>query len=214
MQPAEPGEFGVGEAGYGAEDGKLLAVFQFGLKSDHVEQRAEFIVLTELHDGVGFYFRMVRVGEAKRLHRPVAQRFTSAFGHHFDRQATIEIWGCRLEIVERHLIAGNECIDEGFVLLFRQWAIDVVGAGSRRPCLVVARLKPGDPEIDGIAMDDGRDRVEKGERVFTGQPTDSISERRRSERAGGDNDAIPFGRRQPKLPPGEYRSVARPRSRR
>ena len=86
MQPAKPGEFGVGKAGYGAEDAKLLAVFQFGLKSDHVEQPAEFIVLTELHDGVGFYSRMVRVGEAKRLHRPMAQRFRSAFGHNFDRQ--------------------------------------------------------------------------------------------------------------------------------
>ena len=45
MQTAKPGEFRILQAGNGAEDAHLLAVFQFGLETDHVEQRAKFVVL-------------------------------------------------------------------------------------------------------------------------------------------------------------------------
>ena len=41
------------EAGDHAEDVGLLGVFQLGLEADHVEERAERIVLAELDDGVG-----------------------------------------------------------------------------------------------------------------------------------------------------------------
>ena len=45
MQPAEPRELGALEARDGAEDARLLAVLQLGLEADHVEQRAELVVL-------------------------------------------------------------------------------------------------------------------------------------------------------------------------
>ena len=46
------------------------------------------------------------------------------------------------------------------------------------------------------AMDDRRDGVEEGERVLAGQRADRLGQRRRGERAGGDDDAVPVGRRQ------------------
>ena len=53
MQAAEPRELGLLQARDGAEDARLLAVLQLGLEADHVEQRAERVVLAQLHDGVG-----------------------------------------------------------------------------------------------------------------------------------------------------------------
>ena len=66
-------------------------MLQLGLEADHVEQRAERIVLPQLHDRMGFHQRIVRVGQADRLHRPVAQGLAAALGHHLDRQAAVEI---------------------------------------------------------------------------------------------------------------------------
>src|SRR3546814_4323115 len=53
MQAAEARELGVFQAGNGAEDAGLLAVLQLGLEADDVVERAERIVLAELHHGVG-----------------------------------------------------------------------------------------------------------------------------------------------------------------
>ena len=53
MQAAEPGELGLLQPRNGAEDAHLLGMFQLGLEADHVEQRAELVVLAQLHDGVG-----------------------------------------------------------------------------------------------------------------------------------------------------------------
>ena len=53
VQAAEPRELGPLQARNGAEDARLLAVLQLGLEADHVEQRAELVVLAQLHDGVG-----------------------------------------------------------------------------------------------------------------------------------------------------------------
>ena len=101
MQAAEAGEFGVLQARDGAEDAHLLAVLQLGLEADHVEQRAELVVLAQLHHRVGLYVGRVRIGEAERLHRPVAQRFAAALGHHLDRQAAVEIGRRGFPVVER-----------------------------------------------------------------------------------------------------------------
>ena len=60
-----------------AEDAHLLGVLQLGLEADHVPQRAERVVLAQLHDGVGRAPPVVRIGEADRLHRPEAQRFAA-----------------------------------------------------------------------------------------------------------------------------------------
>ena len=75
MQPAEPRELRVLEPRDHAEDPHLLAILQLGLEAHHVAQRAERIVLPELHHGIGLHVRAMRVGKPDRLHRPVAQRF-------------------------------------------------------------------------------------------------------------------------------------------
>ena len=53
VQAAEPREFRRFEPGNHAEDPRLLAVFQLGLEADDVEERAERVVLPQLHDRVG-----------------------------------------------------------------------------------------------------------------------------------------------------------------
>ncbi len=53
MQPAEPCELRLLQPRNGAEDLLLRAVFQLGLETDHVVERAELVVLAQLHDGVG-----------------------------------------------------------------------------------------------------------------------------------------------------------------
>ena len=55
---AEPRELGLLQAGDGAEDARLLAVLELGLEADHVEQRAELVVLAQLHDRVGLHRRL------------------------------------------------------------------------------------------------------------------------------------------------------------
>src|SRR5262245_63430256 len=97
------------------------------------------------------------IGQAERLHRSVPQSLASALRHHLDWQATVEIGRSRFEIVERGFVGGKERIDEALVVRFRQWTIDVISAGSRRAALVIAGLKPRDPHIDGIPIDDRRD---------------------------------------------------------
>ena len=115
MHAAEPGELRLFEPRDHAEDAPLLAVFELGLEADDVEQRAERVVLPELDDGVGLDLRIVGVGEAERLHRPVAQGLAAALGHHLDRQAAVEI-GRALEFAKFGLLRREQRVDEGFVL--------------------------------------------------------------------------------------------------
>ena len=49
MQAAEAGELGAFESGDRPEHPDLLAVLQLGLETDHVVERAERIVLAQLH---------------------------------------------------------------------------------------------------------------------------------------------------------------------
>ena len=69
----------------------------------------------------------MRVGEADRLHRTVAQRLAAALGHHLDRQAAVEI-GRALEFAELGLFRREQRVDEGLVLVAAHRAIDVVRA--------------------------------------------------------------------------------------
>ena len=191
VQAAEPRELGPLQPRNEPEHMRLLAVFQLGLEPHHVEQRAERVVLAQLHDGVGFDVWIVRVGEADGLHRPVAQGLAAAYRHHLDRQAAVEI-GRALEFAKLGLFGGEQRVDEGFVAIAAQRAIDVVGARAAGAGLVVARLRPGDRHVDRIAMDDRRDGVEERQRVLAGQGADRGGEGRRSQRPGGDDDAVPI----------------------
>ena len=174
----------------------LLGVLQLGLEPHHVEQRAEAVVLAQLHDRISLHLRIVRVGEAEGLHGTVAQRLAPALRHHLDRQAAVEIGRRSLPIVERHLVGGEQRIDEGAVLLAGERTVDVVGAvAAAGPGLVVARLEPGDREVDGFAVHDRRDGVEEGQCRRTGERGNGFGQRRRGERAGRHDDVGPRGGR-------------------
>ena len=131
VQPAEPGELGALQPGDHAEDARLLAVPQLRLEADHVVERAERIVLAQLHDGMR-PLSGARVAQADRLHRPQAQRVRAARRHDLDRQAALEIRRRFLPFVELGLLAGQQRRDERLVLLAVERAVDVVGCP--RPC--------------------------------------------------------------------------------
>ena len=148
MHAAQTRELGILQARDRAEDPQLLAVLQLRLEADHVEERAELVVLPELHDRVGLALGRMRVGEAERFQRPVPERFPPALGHDLDRQTAIEIRGRRFPVVDNNLVAGDERVDEGAVLLAGERTVDVVGARSAGTGLVVTRLQPGNRHVD------------------------------------------------------------------
>ena len=195
MHAPEPGELRLFEPGDHAEDASLLAVFELGLEADDVEEGAERIVLPELDDRVGLDLGIMGVGEAERLHRPMAQGLAAALGHHFDRQAAVEI-GRALEFAKLGLLRREKRVDEGLVLVAGHRAVDVSLGAAARPFLVVARLHPCHAHVDRVAMHDRRDRVEEGERALAGQPADRLGQRFGGERPGGDDDIVPVLGRQ------------------
>src|SRR5207244_4421283 len=105
MKAAEAREFGPLETWNGAEDARLLAMLELGLEAHHVEQGAKPIVLAQLNDGIGLDPRGARIGEAERLHRPMAQGVGAALSHYLDGQAAVEVG--RLPVVEGDLVAGE-----------------------------------------------------------------------------------------------------------
>src|SRR5205085_10283787 len=111
LQSSEPDEYGMLEPRNGAEDALLRTVFQFGLETDHIVERAELVVLAKLHDGVGFCQRIMRVGEPYRLHWPVTQRLAAALGHDLDRQAAVEIGRVGFPLLEVGLLTRDQGVD-------------------------------------------------------------------------------------------------------
>src|SRR5579884_2879504 len=111
---------------------------ELGLESHHVVERAERVVLAELHDGetaaAGPW-----IGEADRLHRSPAQRIRAARRHYLDRETALEIRRA-FPLMRRHRVGALECRHEPLVGVARQGAIDVVGAVA----LAVAGLAPRD----------------------------------------------------------------------
>ena len=174
----------------------LFGVLQLRLETDHVVERAQLVVLAQLHHGIGLFLRIVGIGQAARLHRSVTQRFRPALGHDFDRQAAVEVRGRGLPFLEVALLAIQQRADEAVILFAVHRAVDVVLAGAAGSHLVVARLEPGNIHVDALAVDDGRNGVEEGELVFAGQGADGRCERRRRQRPRGDDDIVPVLGRQ------------------
>ena len=197
MQPAEPREFGMLQPGDHAEDAALLAMPELRLEADHVVERAERVILAQLHDGVRAMAGL-RVAQADRLHRPKAQGIGAARRHHFDREAALEIGRRFFPLVKFDFLAGEQCRDKRFVFVAFERTIDVIRDPAARPNFIVARLKPRRVEIDRIAMHDRRDCVEKRQRFLAGQLADRLGQSRRGQRTGRNDDFVPLGRRQPR----------------
>ena len=159
-----------------AEDAHLFGVLHLGLKADHVPQRAERIVLPQLHDGEGAAAGL-RVGQADGLHRAEARRVAAAFDHHLDGHAAIEI-GDVLPLLEAGFLGRLDGVDEGVVFGLVHRAVEVVLGVAILVGAVPARLRPDLVHVDGIAVDDRRDGVEKGQRLLAGGGADGLGERR------------------------------------
>src|SRR5262249_36757596 len=131
-----------------------------------------------------------------RLHWTKPQGFTATSGHHLDRQAPIEIGRRGFPFVERYTVAGQKSVEESLVLRPVERAVDVVGAGAARPRVVVAGLEPGHRHVDRFPMDDRRDGIEEGERVFARHGPYRRGKGGRGERTSRDDDAVPCGGRE------------------
>src|SRR5204863_4568932 len=103
-----------------------------------------------------------------------SQALTSTPRHLFDRHASLEV-GDGVEIVYRCRMGMEQRIDEGLVLLARQWTVEIrsfrkpvaggnPGAVSRHGLFAVARRPKGDLFVDRVAGHDWRDRVVERER--------------------------------------------------
>ena len=93
MDAAQTGKFRVLKPRDHAQHIFLSAVFHFGLKSHDIKQCAQRIIPAQLHHRIGLIVRLMRIGQAHRLHWPESQCFATTFCHHFNRQAAIKISG-------------------------------------------------------------------------------------------------------------------------
>src|SRR5664279_3248859 len=114
MYPAEARETGVFKSWNGAANFDLRWMFQLGLESDDVIERAERIILAKLHDGIGFCGAVrMRIGQTEWFHGSVPQSLAAPLRHHFDRQAAIKI-RCVLKFRRERVGLGFVSLDESF----------------------------------------------------------------------------------------------------
>ena len=194
VQAPQPRKLGILQPRNGAEQFDLRAIFQLGLEPDHVPQRAQLVVLPQLHHSIGpaplreFGRGIEGVIQPHALHRAIAQRFHPAFRHHFDRHAAIEIGRVLFPLLEFGLFAFHQPLVKGEILLLRHRAVDVIAALVRSiGALVPARLDPALAHVDGVAVDDRGDGIEKRQPFSPGGLHDAGSQRLCGQRAGRDN---------------------------
>ena len=194
MNAAKPGKGRVFKPRNHAEYPCLLAVLELRLEADEIIERPQAVILPKLNNGIGLAAGMP-VGQSDGLHRPVAQRIFAAGCHDLNRQASLEIGRAFFPFLEFGLFRGLEGGEKRQVLHFVHRAVDVILAGSTGARLVVARLEPGDIQIDRLSVDDRGNCIEEGEGVFICQATDCLGQWCRGQRAGRDNNVFPvFGR--------------------
>ena len=115
MDAAQTRKLRIFKAGNRLENIGLRAVLHLGLEADDIVKRAQLVVAAQLHNGVGLDVGLMRIGQAHGFHRAMAQGLAAAFGHHFDRQAAVEIAG-RFALVEFGFVGGQQRVDESVVL--------------------------------------------------------------------------------------------------
>src|SRR5262249_47308504 len=113
-----------------------------------------------------------------------------------DRQAAFEIGRISLPVLELSLWRGIQGVDERLVFALIHRAIDVRRLVAARAFLVVARLAPRDAEVDGVGVDDGRNRIEESEAVFAGRIADRVRQSGGGQGSGAkDNTVVVLGTR-------------------
>ena len=194
MQAAKSGEARIFQPRNKTEHIGLRAIFQLGLKADHIKQSAQRIVLAQLHHGMRFNIRIMGIGQAARFHRPVPQRIASARRHHFNRQAAIEIGRVFFPFLKIRRVAFYQRVEKSIILRLVHRAVDIVLAGATGAKLVITRLVPANIHIHAVAINNRCNRIKKRQLVAAGHFADKLRQGRRGERAGCDDDMLPVGR--------------------
>ena len=110
---------------YHTKDLLLFAIFQLGLETDHIIQRAELIILTQLYHGKRL-LRPMRIFKPHRLHRTKAQCFPAAFRHHFHRQTALKIGRIFFPFTELRFLPAEQRVYKSIILILRKRAVDVI----------------------------------------------------------------------------------------
>ena len=164
----------------------LLGKAQMRLEADKVINAALRVVAPELDDGVGLLPRL-RVAQAARLERTVAERVVPPARHDLDGHTALEDV-LILKAVHRRFLGGGERLPESVVLLLRHGAVDVV-----RRTLVVARGEKRRIHVDALKRHERGGGVEKVQGVAVADLFgDGGGERVARQRARGDDD-VPLG---------------------
>ena len=191
MDAAQPCKAGIPQRWNHFENSQLRAVFHLGLKAYDVVKRAQFVIAAQLHHRIGL-LRVVRIGQAHRLHRAKPQGLGATFGHHLDRQAAVEI-ACGFFWAELSLFGGQKGCDKGVILRLVHRAVHIGGLFFDGFALVIARLHPRHRHIDRFGIDDGGDGIKKRQGLGVGMGADAVREGGGGQRAGGD-DPLAVGR--------------------
>ncbi len=78
MNAAQTGKARLFQSGDHAQNLGLRAVFHLGLEAHDIIERSQCVIAAQLHHGIGFFVRLMGIGEAHGLHRAKAQRFAPA----------------------------------------------------------------------------------------------------------------------------------------
>ena len=166
MDPAKARKISVFKSRYAPQHLCLGAIFHFGLKSDNIIQRSQSVVAAQLHHRIGFDIAM-GVGEADGFHRTKAQGFAPSFCHDLNWQTAVKI-PRGLPLVKFGFFCCKQGVNKGFILIARHWAVDISFAFFFGLALIIARLHPRFGHINAVIINDRRNCIEKGQRVFAG----------------------------------------------
>ena len=150
MNAAQTGKFGVFQTGYHSENPLLFAVFELGLKADHIAQGVFFVVLSQLYHGIRFLFGVVRIGQPYRFHRAEHQRLDSPFCHNLNRQAAVKIRSLFFKVVKFNFLGAQQSVDKSIIFFLRQRAVYIV----KLVPFVIAGLIPCFVEVDAFFIND------------------------------------------------------------
>ena len=202
VKPPQTGELGVLQSGDHAKDVGLRRVLQLGLKTDHIVERSQRVILAKLDDGIGLLRRVVRVGQTDRLHGAMTKGLPSALRHHLDRETTVEIGRGGFPLAEVGARAAEQGVDKRLVGLAIHRAVDVRRCVSAGPLLVIPRLPPGDGHVDGVDVKNGRNGVKEMQGVLARSRPDLCGEGVGGQRSGRDDRRAPvLSRPMPRLFP-------------
>ena len=132
----------------------LLRKLEARLKADQIIDRAQRIVLSELHNGVRLFARL-RVFEADGLHRAVAERILAPARHDLNGHAALEDV-LVLKAMHGRFLGSLQCFHKGDILVFFHRAVDII-----RISAVIPRGEPRLFHVDRRECNEGRSRVKK-----------------------------------------------------